>query len=103
MSRLTLYKIAFFLSVVTGIIGFAAKIMHIPGGHILILFGLLFSLVFVIIALYEIFKSDKITLDEKIMWTIGFIVVFTVTGLLYLIMGRQRIVREFKILNHQQE
>lgn len=101
MTRLTLYKIAFFLSIVTGITGLAAKIMHIPLGQILILLGLGFTMVYVIIALYEIYKSDRITPDEKIMWTAGFILISTVTGLLYLIMGRPRILREFKIINQQ--
>ncbi len=101
MTRLTLYKIAFFLSIVTGITGLAAKIMHFPLGQILILLGLVFTMVYVIIALYEINKSDRITPDEKIMWTAGFILISTVTGLLYLIMGRPRILREFKIINQQ--
>ena len=103
MARLTLYKIAFFLSTVTVITGLAAKIMHIPSGQILIPIGLFFTLVYAIIALYEIYKSDKVTLEEKIMWTVGFVVLCTVTGLLYLIMGRSRILREFKILNQQPE
>ena len=67
MARLTLYKIAFFLSIVTGITGLAAKIMHIPSAQILILLGLVFTIVYIIIALYEIYKSDKGTLEEKIM------------------------------------
>ncbi len=99
MTRLTFYKFAFLGSILTGIIGLAAKIMHIPFGQILILMGLVFTMVYVIIALYEIYRSDRITLDEKIMWTAGFILISTVTGLLYLIMGRMRILREFKLLN----
>lgn len=103
MTRLTLYKIAFFLSIVTGITGLAAKIMHIPVGQILILLSLGFTMVYVLIAIYEIYKSDRITPDEKIMWTAGFILISTVPGLLYLIMGRPRIVGEFRILDQQPE
>jgi len=103
MTRLTLYKIALLLSIVTVLTGLVLKILHISAGQILIPIGLFFTLVYAIIALYEIYKSDRITLDEKIMWTAGFIIVSSVAGLLYLIMGRPRILREFKILNQQPE
>ena len=103
MSRLTLYKIALFLSITLVVTGLVLKIMHISAAQILIPLGLFFTLVHAIIALYEIYKSDKITLDEKLMWTVGFISVCTITGLLYLIMGRPRILRELKILNQEQE
>ena len=46
--------------------------MHISAAQILIPSGLFFTLVYAIIALYEIYKYDKITLDEKLMWTVGF-------------------------------
>lgn len=103
MTRLTLYKIAFFLSIVTSTTGLAAKIMHFPGGLILILLSALFSIVYVMIALYEIYKSDRITLDEKLMWTAGFILGCTVAGLFYLVIGRPRILSEFEILNQHSE
>lgn len=103
MTRLTLYKIAFLLSISVGLTGLFLKIMHISAAQILIPLGLFFTLVYAIIALYEIYKSDRITLDEKIMWAAGFIVVGSIAGLLYLFMGRQRILREFKILNQQPE
>lgn len=103
MTRLTLYKIALLLSIATGLTGLVLKILHIYAGLILTPLSLLFTLVYIIIALYEIYKSDKIALDEKIMWTAGFIIVCTVTGLLYLFMGRPRILREFKILNQHAE
>jgi len=103
MTRLTLYQIAFFLSITLVVTGLVLKIMHISAAQILIPFGLFFTLVYATIALYEIYKSDKITLDEKLMWTVGFISVCTITGLLYLILGRPRILRELKILNQEQE
>lgn len=103
MTRLNLYKIAFLLSISVGLTGLFLKIMHSSAVQILIPLGLFFTLVYAIIALYEIYKSDRIALDEKIMWTAGFIVIGSIAGLLYLFMGRQRILREFKILNQQPE
>jgi hypothetical protein len=103
MAGLTLYKIALLLSISVGLTGLVLKILHISTGQILIPLGLFFTLVYAIIALYEIYQSDRITLDEKIMWAAGFIIVGSIAGLLYLFMGRQRILREFKILNQQPE
>ena len=103
MTRLTLYKIALLLSIAVGLTRLLLKIMHISAGQIFIPLGLLFTLVYVIIALYEIYGSNRITVNEKIMWTAGFIILSAITGLLYLFMGRPRILREFKILDQQQE
>jgi len=103
MTRLTLYKIALFLSIALVVRGLCLKIMYISAAQILIPLGLFYTLVYTIIALYEVYQSDRITLDEKIMWAAGFITVGSIAGLLYLFMGRQRILREFKILNQQPE
>ncbi|WP_396196237.1 PLDc N-terminal domain-containing protein [Flavobacterium sp.] len=49
------------------------------------------SIVFVIIGIYEVNKSEKINKSEKTMWIISFIFMSFITGLLYFIIGRKRI------------
>ena len=99
MTKSNLFKPAFLLSLLIGLIGAALKIMHLPGGQIFIVISVVFTVVYVICGLYEIYGSNRITMNEKVMWTIGFILLSTITGLLYFFIGRPRILREYKILN----
>ena len=56
------------------------------------------------ITLKEIYKSNKSSLTEKIMWTLGFIgIINLVAGLVYFLFARKRILRENKLLNTESE
>ena len=101
MTKSNLFKPTFLLSLLIGLIGAALKIMHLPGGQIFITISVALTVVYVVCGLYEIYSSNRITMTEKIMWTTGFIVLSTLTGLLYFFVGRPRILRDYKILNHQ--
>jgi tellurite resistance protein TehA-like permease len=101
MTKLNLFKPTFLISLLVGFIGAFLKIMHLPGGQIFIVISVILTVVYVISAFYEIYGSRRITMNEKVMWTIGFILLSTITGLLYFFMGRPRILRDYKILNHQ--
>ncbi|MBC8054671.1 MAG: hypothetical protein H7Y13_16550 [Sphingobacteriaceae bacterium] len=93
------FKPAFLLSLITILIGALLKILHLPGGQLFILVGILLTLMWMVSGLYEIYGSNRITIYEKIMWTIGFISLSTVAGLLYFFIGRPRILRAYKILS----
>jgi 4-hydroxybenzoate polyprenyltransferase len=54
--------------------------------------GILLSLFFMLIAVYEISKSDSITRVEKTAWVGGLLFFGCVAGLVYLMAGRKRIV-----------
>ena len=99
MAKTTLFKPALFMSLITGLIGAFLKILHLPMAQLFITLSLLATLVYIICGFYEIYGSDRIKATEKIMWTTGFIVLSIVTGLLYLFMGRPRILRNYKILH----
>ena len=99
MTKSNLFKPTFLLSLLIGLIGAALKIMHLPGGQIFITISVALTVVYVVCGLYEIYGSNRITMNEKVMWTIGFILLSTITGLLYFFIGRPRILREYKILN----
>jgi hypothetical protein len=59
------------------------KIMHWPGARLLLSLGLLLSLIYIVIALIEIYKTESKTLVEKVVWLIGFIVFSWIVGLIY--------------------
>ncbi len=99
MTRSPVFKPTFFVSILLGLIGALFKILHIPGAQMLLGISALLSLVSIISALYEIYSSDRVTVNERIMWTVGFVLFNGLTLLLYFFFGRPRILREYKILD----
>ena len=92
MDAKKIITLSFSLSFLITIIGALMKIMHWPYSAEVMIIGLLSQLVFIIICLTEISKSDKIDGTEKFMWFIGFIFIGTITGLVYLLSARKRII-----------
>jgi hypothetical protein len=88
----TILKASFFAGLIITIIGAYLKITHTAGADIWLLIGLTLSVVFIILAIYEIITSRKVNSLEKILWTIGLVFFNTITGLIYILAGRKRIV-----------
>ena len=58
-------------------------------------------LTYIIMALKEIYSSNRVNLIEKIMWTISFMGLNWIAGLIYLLPARKRMLRKYQILfNH---
>jgi hypothetical protein len=57
-----------------------------------------FTLCCNIIALVEIYRSDKTGLAERIMWTLVFLTLSLFITLLYFYLARPRILRKYKLL-----
>ena len=53
--------------------------------------GLIASAVFIITAVYEVVTSSRIRQQEKVMWTIALILGGSISGILYIILGRKRV------------
>lgn len=87
----TLVKWSFLVSLFMSITGAYLKITHAPGADILLSAGLIATLVFIISAISEVFSSQRITHNEKIMWTIAFIFFNGIAGLVYFLIGRRRV------------
>jgi hypothetical protein len=86
-------NISFILSFVLTIVGALFKIMHWPGATILLIIGLSSLAVFIITALYEVYNSKTINSSEKLMWTVGFLCLSSIAGLVYVLVGRKRVIR----------
>lgn len=80
-----------FCSIVCAIIGSLFKILHYPYGDILLAVGLIANLFLIIIGIYEVRTSTKINGSEKTMWTIGFLFISGIVGIVYVFSGRKRI------------
>jgi len=68
-----LYKTSLMISLSVLIIGAMFKIQHWPGGRLLLSIGLLISLIYIVIGLIEIYKTESKSLFEKLSWIIGLI------------------------------
>jgi len=95
----TIFKSIFIGWLITALIAGFLKFMHISGGQMLINLTVILAILCIVIALYEIYTSDRLTVSEKVMWTFGFIMFNAITLLLYFFLARKRILREFKVLN----
>jgi hypothetical protein len=88
-------KWSFVISLVFELLGALMKILHLPGADQLLMVGMVANGVFIVAALSEIWGSVRINSNEKFMWTIAFIfmgILGALAGMLYVLMGRKRII-----------
>jgi hypothetical protein len=85
-------KTSFALSILTTVVGTCLKIIHAGGAEVFLIIGLIASLIFIVTAVYEVRTSKRIGYAEKTMWTIALIFIGGITGIIYMIVGRRRIV-----------
>ena len=87
-----LIKTSFLMSIFCAIVGSWLKLAHIHGSATLFVIAILTAVVFIILCLTEIIRSTKLNRSEKLMWTVGLIFMGNITGIVYLLSGRKRIV-----------
>ena len=90
----TLMRNSFFLSFILTLVGASFRMMHLPGGRLLMLAGGLASLVYIVLCMYEIHHSVIISTFEKVLWFIGFVLFNGLAGLVYIFFLRNRIIRK---------
>jgi hypothetical protein len=78
------------LTIAGSFAGAVLKIMHAPGADILLASALIGGFVFAVLALWEILPSS-INTSEKLMWIFGFLFLNWIAVILYLAVGRKRI------------
>ncbi len=98
MTKSNLFVITYIASVFSFFSGTILKIMHIAGGELFLISAFVFTIIYAVTALSEIYGSDRLTTQEKAIWLTGFILFSTITGLIYFYSGRPRIKRNYKIL-----
>lgn len=88
---------AYLFSLVVLIIAVLLKILHLPFGEDFIVVALLITIFFSALSLYEIWSSKRIDQSEKIMWTFSFIFSNSFAALIYILVARKRILRDYKL------
>jgi membrane protein CcdC involved in cytochrome C biogenesis len=87
----TIVKASFIVSFLLTLIGAYLKILHSNEAETFLIIGLVASLIFIVTAIYEVRTSKRIDHRQKTLWTIGFILLSGVTGLLYIFIGRKNV------------
>lgn len=97
MNTGTVVITGFFASLILSIIGAYLKITHAAGADTWLWISFVAWVVFIIAAIYEVVNSTTINRSEKIMWVVGFILLGSITGIVYLILGRKRVVAKARL------
>lgn len=89
MNTGTLLKASFAAGFLITIIGAFLKLTHAQGAETLLMIGGVSSLIFIVTALYEVNTSKRIDSTEKVMWTVGFLLMSTIAGFVYMLKRRR--------------
>lgn len=92
MNKEKILRSSLFISIGIAILAAWYKLMHKPGADSLMLVSIIAGVVFMIIGIMEVSRSEKINRSEKIMWVFGFIFLTTIAGLIYVFNARKRVV-----------
>jgi hypothetical protein len=91
MRKGKIIRLSFILASFTILIGAWFKILHYPYANVLLVMGLVAIILSTVLSLHEIHTSQKVNTTEKIVWTLGFLFMNWVTGLIYIIAGRKSV------------
>jgi hypothetical protein len=91
MNKQTVLSIFLLLAFVTVLVGAVAKIMHLGGSEWLLGAGMVSTVVFTVMALWEVLTKAPVRGFEKLMWIVGLLFMPLLAGLLYLLVGRKRL------------
>ena len=82
--------ISFIAGDLLSLIGAYLKIRHIEGADYVLAAALLCSVLFFILALVEVWNTDRVRKQYRVLWTIAILLLGSIGGLLYFIFGRRR-------------
>ena len=92
MKLSTIVKASFWLSIANTLLGAYLKITHHSNAELFLITGIVLTMLFIVSAIIEVRSSTRIGFNEKTMWTIAFLFLSGIAGLVYMFLGRKRIV-----------
>jgi len=92
-NRDILVNTSFFVYLLTSISSIFLTMNHRAGGYEIMAVGILPYLIFVISSISEVVKNQTVSKSEKNMWINGLILIAPITGLIYILSDRKRILR----------
>lgn len=94
MKKFHLLLTVYLLSFIVVMAGALVKMLQLYSAEWLLIAGIAISVLFIILVLQEVWRSARLGTAEKLMWTVGMLFFNSITGLVYLLVGRKRIVVE---------
>ena len=85
-------KSIYLFSLIFTITSAVLLIFHIDGSETLLKIGLVASIIFILVSIYEVWISKRIEGTEKMMWIVGLMCITSITGFVYVFSARKRIV-----------
>lgn len=82
--------ISFIAGALLSMIGAYLKIRHVETADYILAAGLLCSVIFIILALVEVWNTDRVRRQDRVLWTIAILLLGSLGGLLYFILGRRK-------------
>lgn len=82
--------ISFIAGALLSMIGAYLKIRHVETADYILAAGLLCSVIFIILALVEVWNTDRVRRQDRVLWTIAILLLGSLGGLLYFIFGRRK-------------
>ncbi|UYW01753.1 hypothetical protein K5I29_02185 [Flavobacterium agricola] len=79
------FIIAFTVSIFSSVLGAIMKLNHLESAFAFLTIGIIASITYIIMGIYLVNKSTKLTSSKKVLWTIGFIMFSFFTAIIYLI------------------
>ncbi len=92
MKANTLLRYSFLLSTIFFFIGVILKLQHYHETYSTFILGFVFYFIYAALALREIWISMRVNRDEKIIWTVLFILMPIITGFFYTTLGRRHVI-----------
>jgi len=83
MNKVTAFKFSLISTIILSLLGAHFKIAHYPYGDLLTATSFFFSLFFIVLGLRDVFSKPAYKPIEKIMWSVGLILLSWIGGLLY--------------------
>lgn len=91
-----LLKASFYIFLLVMISGTLFRFFHKDEANLILAVGILFYLVFITSSISEILSIPNVSKNEKNMWINGFIILTPIAGLVYILSGRKRILKDRK-------
>ena len=88
-TKLLIYVISYIISLSFILVGSLFKLQHYQGGFAGLTIASVFTVIYVVIGLREIYDSRKPTHWQKVTWTFYFILVPFIAGVTYLIRRKE--------------
>ncbi len=67
------------------------QITHHDSAQHFFVIGLICNVLFIILAIVEVWNTDRVRKQDRVMWTVAILLLGSIGGLLYFIFGRKKI------------